>query len=451
LSALAALAVSVAQASAAPRERDMTSDLIGQVRVLAPAEEPTAFVFYISDTDGVTSARVAEAESLAARGAAVALVDLKEFIKRQAASDDATCHYAFGDLEDLARSAQRELAMKTWRWPVILGLGEGGTAAYLNIAQAPHNTAAGAVSIGFRDHLASKLPFCPGAPDRGKDDEGYRYAPMTAVPGRWTLVTATPPDAEAQSFLDASAGTRSLVAPGGDEERFRAGADAVFEIAALPTASLADLPLVELPAQGGDPAALFVLISGDGGWRDIDKQIGEFLSQHGVGVVGVDALRYFWSKKSPAETGADLARIVAFYSEHWKTKTVGIGGYSLGADVLPPAWGYIKPAMQSKISRIVLMGIAPTAELQVTVTGWLGMSGSSETDLRPSLAMLPKEKVMCFYGVDEKKENETSCVFKELDGAKRFERPGGHHFDGDYETIARLVLEELDAAVAVAK
>jgi type IV secretory pathway VirJ component len=97
------------------------------------------------------------------------------------------------------------------------------------------------------------------------------------------------------------------------------------------------------------------------------------------------------------------------------------------------------------------MGIAPTAELQVTVTGWLGMSGSSETDLRPSLAMLPKEKVMCFYGVDETKENETSCVFKELDGAKRFERPGGHHFDGDYETIARLVLEELDAAVAVAK
>jgi type IV secretory pathway VirJ component len=58
---------------------------------------------------------------------------------------------------------------------------------------------------------------------------------------------------------------------------------------------------------------------------------------------------------------------------------------------------------------------------------------------------------MCFYGADEKKDNETACVMKELDGAKRFERPGGHHFDGDYETIARLVLEELSAAVAVAK
>ncbi len=94
-------------------------------------------MIYISDLDGVTAARRAEADQLVARGAAVALVEINEFLRRQAASDDVECHYAFGDLEDLAHAAQRELRAPEWLWPVIIGTGEGGTAAYLTIAQCP--------------------------------------------------------------------------------------------------------------------------------------------------------------------------------------------------------------------------------------------------------------------------------------------------------------------------
>jgi type IV secretory pathway VirJ component len=448
LGAALVLAALVTQpAVAAPRSFSFNADLIGNIKVLAPEGEPQAFVFLISDSDGVTPQRVADAEALVARGAAVALVDLATFIARQAASDDVDCHYAFGDLEDAARVAERQLGMTTWRWPIMLGYGDGGTVAYLAVAQAPVNTAAGAVSIGFKPYLKSKLPFCPGAPEKAKDKDGYFYTPMLKVPGRWTLVTSSPPSADVQEFTNASPGSKALVVADSDVARFNAAADEIFDIASAPVGDLADLPLVELPAKGR-AAALFVLLSGDGGWRDIDKQIGEYLSQHGVSVVGVDALRYFWTAKEPKQVGADLGRIVSHYAKHWDIRSAGIGGYSLGAGAIPLAWPYIKPEVQNKISTIVLLGLEPTADLQVTVSGWLGLSSNTEIDVRPHLAGLPKGKVMCFFGTAEKNDGDTACMSPEIIESDRFERPGGHHFDGDYQAVARMIVDHLERQAA---
>ena len=106
------------------RHAQVNLELIGPVDVVAPPGDPSAFVIYISDLDGVTAARRAEADRLVARGAAVALVEINEFFRRQAASDDVECHYAFGDLEDLAHAAQRELHAPEWLWPVIIGTGK---------------------------------------------------------------------------------------------------------------------------------------------------------------------------------------------------------------------------------------------------------------------------------------------------------------------------------------
>jgi len=69
-----------------------------------------------------------------------------------------------------------------------------------------------------------------------------------------------------------------------------------------PIIGVAKLPLIELPASHPSPL-LAIIVSGDGGWRDLDKVIAEKLSRNGVSVVGCDSLRYFWSyrrrKKRP--------------------------------------------------------------------------------------------------------------------------------------------------------
>ena len=52
------------------------------------------------------------------------------------------------------------------------------------------------------------------------------------------------------------------------------GEDASGEVAG----ALPDLPIVDIPAR--EPDRLFAVIwSGDGGWRDLDKTIGEILAQ----------------------------------------------------------------------------------------------------------------------------------------------------------------------------
>jgi type IV secretory pathway VirJ component len=423
--------------------REITAEVgdIGRIEVLAPDAEPNAFIILISDRDGLTPDFRAEAGHLVGRGAAVALVDVREVMKQQAASEDVDCHYIFGDFEDLARAAQRQLGMETWRQPLLLGVGEGGTLAYLALAQAPDNTAAGAVSLGFEAHFESKLPLCAGAPKIGVSGTVNAYGPMQELPGRWTWIANQAPQGDLAEFATVTANATIKVV-GNAADGFNTAADAAFAIAASLPKPLAGLPLVELPASG-KPTAMVVFISGDGGWRDIDEQIGDYLAAHGVAVIGVDSLRYFWSKKDPKQIAADLDQIITHYQRKWHTERVGLLGYSFGADVLPLAWSKLSRESQNATSLIAFLGLEPTAELQISVEGWLGLSSDAETPIRPYLTGMPVQKIMCFYGADEKDEKDTACVYPELANATRIERPGGHHFDGDYEPVAKSILARL--------
>lgn len=431
-----------APATAAPRSITVQQEDLGAITVLAPQTQPERFVVYISDHDGLTPLRLAEVETIVARGAAVALLDLPKLQTTLAGLKDEECYYVFGDIEDVARTAQRQLGMTEWRWPMMFGVGDGGTLSYLMLAQAPDNTSGGAVSIGFVPQLKGNVPLCPGAPMIGHANGVIGYKPFDDVPGPWVLIAPAAVTADVQAFQDATDGARIDIVEGDDAKRFAAAVDALFAMAPKSAEGLADLPLTELPAEGS-PKSLFILISGDGGWRDIDKQIGEYLSKNGVSVVGVDSLRYFWSRREPKHIASDLNRIAEHYRDKWKLESVGIGGYSFGADVIPLSWPYLPKDLQARTKLIALLGLETTADLQVSVTGFLGIKDSNDIEIHPFLAGLPKDKTVCFYGTAEAKAGETACVAQELDGATVVERPGGHHFDGKYEPVADMILERL--------
>jgi len=440
------LASPAGDAFAAPRTVTVTNELLGDVQIVSPATEPKLFVLAISDKDGVTDARRAEAERLVAKGAAVALIDLPTLQRNVSASQDTECHYTFGDLEDITRLAERQLGMTTWRWPVLLGTGEGGTLAYLALAHAPENTSAGAVSVGFAPHFATRLQLCSGAPEAGHMDGIHYYQPATDLPAAWRWISVGEPRPEMAKFATASPMAQLHVAAD-PAAAFDAALDAVVEIGAPPAGGVADLPLVELPAKG-KPRALAVFISGDGGWRDIDKQIGEYLQANNVSVIGVDTLRYFWNKKPPEVLAADIDRVVKHYQKLWQVRKTALLGYSFGADILPLAWGKMNPATRDATDLIGLISPEPTADLEVTVSGWLGLANANEVPVAPFLATMPPLKVMCIYGSDEVRDKDTACVAPELDQATRLERPGGHHFDGNYAAIAEAILTKLTARAA---
>jgi type IV secretory pathway VirJ component len=201
---------------------------------------------------------------------------------------------------------------------------------------------------------------------------------------------------------------------------------------------VSDLPLVELPAEHPSNM-LAIVISGDGGWRDLDKTIARKLRGWGVSVVGIDSLRYFWSKKSPARTARDLARVIRTYSARWHTTSVALIGYSFGADVLPFAYNRLPPRVRDEVTVMSLLGFAKEADLEIRVTGWLGMPPSAEAlSVRPEIAKVPGALVQCFYGEDEV---DTICPSLAGTGAAVIRTAGGHHFGHDYDELAQKILD----------
>ena len=70
----------------------------------------------------------------------------------------------------------------------------------------------------------------------------------------------------------------------------------------------AKLPLIDVPATRGSSDTLVVFVSGDGGWAKIDKAVSGVLANEGMPVVGLNALQYFWTKRTP-EIGVARPRV----------------------------------------------------------------------------------------------------------------------------------------------
>ena len=203
----------------------------------------------------------------------MAPVDLPAFLRRQE-TKPADCLYLVGDLEEASRRIQAQGGRGRFLTPIVAGTGMGAAVAYAALAQAPAATLAGAAGDGFTTRIATATPLCAGAPAEPAAEGGFRYGPQPLPglvargadgrgrprpPARSPPPRAPPDDAVVAARPGADLGarlTQLLEAP----------------LAAEAAAGLAGLPLIELPvASAGSRMA--VVYSGDGGWRDIDKEI----------------------------------------------------------------------------------------------------------------------------------------------------------------------------------
>lgn len=416
----------------------------GNVPVLWSGDAPSAFVVLMADPDTASPSYKPIADALEKQGAAVAILDASAM---RGILDTTVpvghCNQLFGDIEDLVRLSERALGMQAWESPVFFGLGRSGAIAYLTLAQAPPNSVSGALSSGFSPFLASNAAFCSGAPVLGHKDSAFEYGPIK-LNGKWAIFAKDPASPALKSFVDANPGASVEHGDATDASTLSLAVKAAFDMTVVPKASISDLPLTELPAK--NPTGLAIFLSGDGGWRDIDKQIGERLSKNGISVIGLDTLRYFWSKKDPQMIANDIDRIARYYRAAWHTQDVSLIGYSFGAATIPMVWAKLDPDLQKEVKLIVLMAPEPVGRLEMSMAGWLGIRSSADISLRPFMTELPKDKVTCIFSAEEKADGDTGCTLSELKGATLIERTGGHHFGGEYLEIAKLILDRWAAA-----
>jgi type IV secretory pathway VirJ component len=217
---------------------------------------------------------------------------------------------------------------------------------------------------------------------------------------------------------------------------------------APPPAGLSDLPIVEVPAQplaaqpgvappGATPTDTFAIImSGDGGWAGLDQDVAAALSAKGIPVVGLDSLRYYWTARTPDGLAADTDRMIRYYLAHFGKQRVLLIGYSQGADVLPFAVNRLPEATRARVALAAVMGMSEHALFEFHLSNWISDSSAGPATL-PEINRITSVPVLCIYGADE-----SDSLCPKLD-PKKFnivKLKGGHHFDGDYASLARQIL-----------
>jgi type IV secretory pathway VirJ component len=194
--------------------------------------------------------------------------------------------------------------------------------------------------------------------------------------------------------------------------------------------------LIEVPAKGVEAPVWALVLSGDGGWAGLGRDLGYALAAQGVAVVGFDSLRYFWGRRTPEGLAADLQRILNRYQARWPDKQPLLIGYSQGANVLPFAYNRLPAEWQARVSRLVLLGPGERAAFTFQVSQWW-RSGAGDEEVLPEARELPAARTLCVYGRDEASES----ICPQLnDRLPVLMLGGGHHFDGDMAHLARIAL-----------
>lgn len=213
------------------------------------------------------------------------------------------------------------------------------------------------------------------------------------------------------------------------------------------------------PAPAGHDDVLAVFYSGDGGWRDLDKQLGARLQAHGVPVLGISCLDYYWRMRTADESARDLDALLTKYTADWHKQKVWLIGFSFGADVLPTIVNKLSPANRARIAQIVLLSPSTDVDFEVEMEDYIMVRENwLKTHLQklkqwfnpvphypalpPIVSLQAQPPIICYYGRDD--SDDTVCNDPNLPKwVKVYAMPGDHHFDYNYDGLALRMIGDL--------
>ncbi|MBB4955735.1 type IV secretory pathway VirJ component [Agrobacterium vitis] len=415
-----------------------------------PDGKAKSIVFLLSDKDGWSDKMKAEAERLRSNGSIVVGIDTPNYLKSlqadyKTSTDEDNCIYTVSDIEDLSHQIQRQSGGNDYLPPLVAGIGEGGTLALAILAQTPNATIGETLAVDPGDVIPLPEQFCTPANKVNKDG-GIVYGLTDGdLPDPATVRFSTTADPLGRTHVaDLVKDHPDIDVADTQKDAYTSLSNSIDDMIAanVKEAEPLGLPLTLLEVDKPKFDTMAIIYSGDGGWRDIDSEIASNFQEEGLPVVGVDSLRYFWSERKPQETADDLTRIINTFTKRWKVKHVMLVGFSFGADITPPVYNLLPDAVKSRINQVSLLSMSHASDFEISVTGWLGAKGEGKGgDPTKAVAKMPAGLVQCLYGIEDIEDD--GC--HNLDPAKVdvIKLDGGHHFDGDYDSVSKLILDRL--------
>ncbi|RWX75202.1 virulence factor family protein [Neorhizobium lilium] len=432
-----------AQQSSSPQSGEYQTGMIPSPHVFLPnGKELSGMVFLISQGQGWGDREEAQAKELVDAGAAVVGIDYPSYL-RALAADDGDCVYMVSDIEDMAQQVQRRVGNPVYRHPIVAGIGDGGAIALAMISQSPLATISAAVAVDPAAGIPLQKELCtPASKDKAGDRTiyGFQDGPIPAA-----VTIGFTPEADAGGRAHAQSLKKEHSEVDIEEQDGKPG-DVFMDLLTDAVSATGqnnqplDLPLTILDTKP-TMNTMAIIYSGDGGWRDLDSEVGGYLQEQGIPVVGIDSLRYFWSERTPKETAADLGRIMDTYRRKWGVSNIVLIGYSFGADVIPATYNLLSKPDKSRVRQMSLLALSKEVDFVISVTGWLGVAGDGKGgNSLEDIAKIDPKVVQCIYGTDE---DDDPCVALKNKGVETVPIEGGHHFDEDYEALGKRIVDSL--------
>ena len=441
----------------------------GTTTLYRPAAAVTSVALFVSGDGGWNTGVIDMARALADHGALVIGIDIRHYLAELARARS-TCVSFAGDFEDLAHAAELDARLDQYLVPVLVGYSSGASLVYAVLAQAPPGTFAGGLSLGFSPDLGLAGPPCRGSGleyDAGKDG-AIVFRPSATMPAPWIALqgqldqvvspavtaryVAQTPQARLVELPEVGHGyskpqhwmTQYLASYDALTEASRPPASAASTPSSPTQDSIADLPAVVVPASTvtADAAhadSIVVLLTGDGGWAGLDRDLAAEFATRGVPVLALSSLKYFWRARPPEQAALDVARLARYALEKFHRSRVIFVGYSFGADVLPFIINRLPDDIVARAASLHLLGLSTRADFEIHVAEWWN-HGASDRGQRvaPEIERLPAAiPKQCYFG---RGEEDDLCASQSLTGMSSVEVGDGHHFGGDAAQLVTRIL-----------
>lgn len=447
------------QLGAVPLTDSVNVSPFGKVYIYKKSGTPVNVIIMISGDAGWKYGVTSFAGTFSDMNSIVIGIDVVRYFK-ELRQRNTECYAVSADFVNLATVIEKKYNFPDYRPAVLMGYSSGATLVYGIIAQARPGTYIGGISLGFCPDIDLPKLLCQTNGLAEKVDitgKSYFLEPNARLGNPWIVLQGKLDNIcnyeEVAAFVkkttDAEFITLSDVGHGFSKwsdfmpqwkdaynrliMKFNKSQLAIKDIVLVK-----DLPLIitdTITAGKNGPAAL--IISGDGGWYSFEQSIADDLALYGIPTVGYDSKKYFWTRKTPEETTADIVRAISFYGKKWGKDKFILIGYSLGAEIVPFIINRLPEEIRQNISSCVLLSPGISTDFEIHISNMLGMGNHKNTyNVIAEIARMQTGATLAVFGEDEK-----SNVPELLKGTsvKIGIIPGDHHYKFNVPLIIKTM------------
>lgn len=203
----------------------------------------------------------------------------------------------------------------------------------------------------------------------------------------------------------------------------------------IATGQTNDLPVKELHSSPQTPFVFY--ISGDGGFNKFSTGLCDAIHTAGYSITAVNSKSYFWDKKTPEQTAKDVTVYLEKQFQARQNQQLILAGYSFGADVIPFIVNRMPDSLKKKLVSVIMLSPSASTDFEVHWSDIFGGTKKRSMDVITETNKMGLQKTIIFFGTDEEKFPVKKIKLKNYHAEIL---PGGHHFDGHTEEVAKKMI-----------